>query len=115
MTWTASIKPTVIAASLTALVLPAPTAHADPDPLSVGAYLHALNATHVPYDNPGRIVDIANTACQQARGGTDFDAVHQNTAGNGYTAGQAGYILGAAVAAFCPDMRPALDRWSSTA
>lgn len=50
----------LIAASLTGLVWLAPTAHADPDPISVGAYLHTLNVLHVPYDNPGRIVDIGN-------------------------------------------------------
>lgn len=104
----------LIAASLTGLLWLAPTAHADPDPISVGAYLHTLNVLHVPYDNPGRIVDIGNNVCQQARGGTDFDTIYPTVASNGYASAQAGQIMGAAVGTFCPDMEAAFDRWTNS-
>lgn len=104
----------LVAASLTGLVWLAPTAHADPDPISVGAYLHTLNVLHVPYDNPGRMVDIGNNVCQQARGGTDFDAIYPTVASNGYASAQAGQIMGAAVGTFCPDMEAAFDRWTNS-
>lgn len=104
----------LVAASLTGLVWLAPTAHADPDPISVGAYLHTLNVLHVPYDNPGRMVDIGNIVCQQARGGTDFDAIYPTVASNGYASAQAGQIMGAAVGTFCPDMEATFDRWTNS-
>jgi hypothetical protein len=114
MTWTNLFKSALIAVPLTALAWAAPTAHADPDPLSVSAYLATLNQTHVPYDNPGRMIDLGSNVCQQARDGIGFDAVYQTVAGNGFTAGQSGYIMGAAVGTFCPDMQPALDSWSNS-
>ncbi|WP_231122347.1 DUF732 domain-containing protein [Mycobacterium intracellulare] len=104
----------LVAASLTGLVWLAPTAHADPDPISVGAYLHTLNVLHVPYDNPGRMVDIGNNVCQQARGGTDFDAIYPTVASNGYASAQAGQTMGAAVGTFCPDMEATFDRWTNS-
>lgn len=104
----------LIAASLAALVSLAPAAQADPDPVSVGAYLHTLNVLHVPYDNPGRVVDIGNNICQQARGGTDFDAIYPTVASNGYASAQAGQIMGAAVGTFCPDMEATFDRWTNS-
>lgn len=54
----------------------------------------ALNVLHVPYDNPGRMVDTGNHVCQQARGGTDFDAIYPTVASNGYASAQAGQIMG---------------------
>jgi len=112
MTPTALLKSAVIA-SLATLAWPAPPAHADPDPFTISIYLTTLNQTRVPYDNPGRMVDIGNTVCQQARDGVPFDTIGQNVASNGYAFVQAGYIMGAAVATFCPDMQPAMDRWSN--
>jgi Protein of unknown function (DUF732) len=114
VTWTALVKPALIAAALTALALPAPTAHGDADPVSIAAYIHALNMGHVPYDNAGRMVDIANTVCRQARGGTDPDSIVETVAANGFTAQQAGIIMGAAGVTFCPDMEPAFNRWSNS-
>jgi len=114
MTWRALLKSAVIAAPLTALAWAAPTAHADPDPLSITAYLTTLNELRVPYDNPGRMIDIGTTICQQARDGVSFDSVYQTVANNGFTAGQVGYVMGAAVPTFCPDLQPALDRWSAS-
>lgn len=104
----------LVAAALTGLMSLAATAHADPDPISVGAYLHTLNVLHVPYDNPGRMVDIGNNVCQQARGGTDFDAIYPTVAGSGFASVQAGQIMGAAVGTFCPDMEAAFDRWTNS-
>lgn len=101
-------------AALAGLTSAAPTANADPDPISVGAYLHTLNVLHVPYDNPGRMVDIGNNVCQQARGGTDFDTIYPTVAGNGYASVQAGQIMGAAVGTFCPDVEAAFDRWTNS-
>lgn len=94
------------AAAAAGLVSLAPTANADPDPISVAAYLHTLNVLHVPYDNPGRMVDIGNNVCQQARGGTDFDTIYPTVAGNGFASAQAGQVMGAAVGTFCPTWRP---------
>jgi hypothetical protein len=114
VTWTALAKPAVIAASLTTLALPGPTAHADADPISAAAYIHTLNMTHVPYDNPGRMVDIGMNVCWQASGGTNFDSIAQTVMSNGFTELQAGYIMGGAGGALCPDMLPAMDRWSDS-
>ncbi|GAB1811812.1 DUF732 domain-containing protein [Mycobacterium sp. MUNTM1] len=102
------------AAALAGLASPVSTANADPDPISVGAYLHTLNVLHVPYDNPGRMVDIGNNVCQQARGGTDFDTIYPTVAGNGFASAQAGQIMGAAVGTFCPDVEAAFDRWTNS-
>lgn len=104
----------LIATSLAGFVSVAPIARADPDPISVGAYLHTLNVLQVPYDNPGRMVDIGNTVCQQARGGADFDTIYPSVASNGYAAAQAGQIMGAAVGTFCPDMEAPFDRWTNS-
>jgi hypothetical protein len=106
--------PVLIAASLFGPAMLAPTAHADPDPISVAAYLHTLNVAHIPYDNPGRMVDIGNNVCVQARGGTDFDAIGPTVAGNGFTSVQSGYIMGAAVGTFCPDKEAAFDHWTNS-
>ncbi|OBG67400.1 RNA helicase [Mycobacterium sp. E1715] len=104
----------LVAASLGALAALTPAAHADPDPISVAAYLHTLNVLHVPYDDPGRMVGIGDSVCQQARGGTDFDAIYPAVASNGYAAVQAGQIMGAAVGTFCPDMEAPFDRWTNS-
>lgn len=104
----------LIAVPLSGLVSLAPTADADPDPISVGAYLHTLNVLHVPYDNPGRMVDIGNNVCAQARGGTDFDTIYPTVASNGYAAAQSGQIMGAAVGTFCPDMEASFDHWTNS-
>ncbi|WAC90250.1 DUF732 domain-containing protein [Mycobacterium sp. Aquia_213] len=111
MTWTSLLKSAAIAAALTALASHTPVAHADPDPISVASYLATLNSYQVPYDNPGRMIDIANNVCFQARGGTNFDAIVPRVASDGYAPGQARIVIGAAVMTFCPDMQPALDRW----
>jgi hypothetical protein len=60
------------------------------------------------------MVGIGNTVCQRARDGIGFDTVYQTVAGNGFAAGQSSLIMGAAVGTFCPDMEPALDRWSNS-
>lgn len=107
-------KSALITASLAGLVSLAPAGQADPDPISVGAYLHTLNVLHVPYDNPGRAVEIRNNVCQEARGGTDFDTIYPTVASNSYASAQAGQIMGAAVGALCPDMETTFDRWTNS-
>jgi hypothetical protein len=112
MTWTTLLRSAVIAAALAATAWPAPAAHADPDPIYVAAYLATLNSYQVPYDNPGRMIDVGNNVCEQAHGGRDFAAISPTVASNGFSAGQSALIMGAAVATFCPDMQPAFDRWT---
>ncbi|OBH82154.1 DUF732 domain-containing protein [Mycobacterium sp. E2989] len=111
MSWRALLSSALVLAAPVSL---APTVHADPNPISIGAYLHTLNVLQVPYDNPGRMIDIGNNVCQQARGGTDFDSIYGYVASNGYESVQAGHIMGAAAGAFCPDMEPAFNRWANS-
>jgi Protein of unknown function (DUF732) len=113
MTWPALRASALIPASLLA-ALSAPAAHADADPISVSAYLQTLSQAHVPFDNPGRMVDLGNRVCQQSRGGTGFDDVAQSVIGEGFTPGEAGLIMGAAAGTICPDMQLAMDRWSNS-
>jgi NAD(P)-dependent dehydrogenase (short-subunit alcohol dehydrogenase family) len=112
MTWKTPLKSAATAA-LIAMAVPAPAAHADPDAIGVIAYLTTLSTYHVPYDSPGRMIDVGNDVCAAARGGTDFDAIGSTVASNGLTSYQAGVVMGAAVASFCPDMQPAIDRWNT--
>ncbi|MEZ0350952.1 DUF732 domain-containing protein [Mycobacterium sp. pR1184] len=114
MTRIALLTSTAVAATLTATAWSAPVAHADADPISTAAYLATLSSYRIPYDNPGRMIDVGNDVCAQARGGTDFDTIGPTVASNGLTAWQAGVVMGAAVATFCPDMQAAMDRWSNT-
>lgn len=107
-------KSVLVSASLISLWWPAATARADPDQVSVASYLQTLDQAHVPYDNAGEMVDLGNTVCRQARGGTALDEVGQNVINNGFTPSQAGFIMGAAVGIFCPDMQSAMDSWSNS-
>ncbi|MEE6178075.1 DUF732 domain-containing protein [Mycobacterium sp. 050134] len=109
----AALCVSILASLVGALGMP-PDARADPDPVSVAAFLETLNQAHIPYDNAGKMVDLGNTVCRQSRGGTAFDDVGESVVGNGFTPAQAGLIMGAAVATFCPDMQPAMDRWSNS-
>ncbi|WP_156689102.1 DUF732 domain-containing protein [Mycobacterium sp. Marseille-P9652] len=115
MTWPTLRMSALVPASLfAALTWTGPSAHADPDPVSVAAYLQTLDQAHIPYDNPAQAIDLGDRVCQQSRGGTGFDDVAQSVIGEGFTPGQAGIIMGAAAGTLCPDMQPAMDRWSNT-
>ncbi|ORW64597.1 DUF732 domain-containing protein [Mycobacterium saskatchewanense] len=103
-----------VLAPLFAIAWLTPAARADPDPISVAAYLQTLNQAHVPYDDPGKMVELGNSVCQQSRGGAAFDDVGESVIGRGFTPTQAGLIMGAAVATFCPDMQPSMGRWSNS-
>src|SRR3569833_2769865 len=102
MTWPALCASALLPASvLAALTCSAPTSHAAPAPISVSAYLQTLSQARLPIANPGRVVDLGNRVCQQSRGGTGFDDLAQSVIGDGFTPGEAGLIMGAAVGTIC--------------
>src|SRR3569833_1745799 len=102
MTWPALCASALIPASvLAALTCSATTSHADPDPISEYANKKKKREANLTNDKPGRMGDLGIWVWQQSRGGTGFDDLAQSVIGDGFTPGEAGLIMGAAVGTIC--------------
>jgi hypothetical protein len=90
-------------------IAPAPAAHAD-----AAQYLVTLNVGHVSYSDPVSAINMGQSVCDKAHNGVSFDAIGGDVQRTGYSSLDAGFIMGAAVECLCPDLGPAMDRWSNS-
>ena len=96
---------TVAAAAVFVALIPAAAA-ANPTTDDDIAFLAVLRSNHVYYHDPDAMVRVGHDVCSAiAAGDSEQDAVQVIVNGGSYTAHDAAFIVGAAVAAYCPEFR----------
>ena len=93
-------------ASLSAGIGLAVPTHAD-----AGGYLAELNESGVSYSDPTDATNAGLSICHGLEAGGSFDTAVDSETATGYSAHDAGFIVGAAVKNLCPDQVPALNEW----
>lgn len=96
--------------ALSTLVGFVPVAHAD----SSADYLASLDKAQISYSDPAKAVNLGNSVCQQLHSNPDPTTAGMVAVNAGYSADQGGKILYIASHTLCPDMGPAVEKWSST-
>lgn len=66
------------------------------------AYVAALDKNQVPYSSKPSAIELGHTVCEARQAGNTSVAVALKIAEKGYSPQQAGVIVGAAQAAYCP-------------
>jgi hypothetical protein len=90
----------VLAAALGALVMAAPTAHAD---ATDDAFLTALQAKGIHYGSPDKAIIAAHEVCNELDLGRTTAQVASDVMNNSTLSGyHAGYFVGASISAYCP-------------
>jgi hypothetical protein len=96
----------VVLASFSAVIGLAVPAHAD-----AGGYLAELDKAGVSYSDPTDATNAGLSICHGLETGDSFDTAIDSETATGYSAHDAGFIVGAAVENLCPDLVPALNQW----
>lgn len=96
----------VVAAAASGIVLTGAgigwAAQADADP-NEWAYIAALDSEGIYYSSEAAAIDAGESVCEGLDAGLSLRAIGAVAMNAGYSASDAGYILGAAVGAFCPE------------
>ena len=66
------------------------------------SYIAALDKNQVPYRTKTSAIELAHTVCEARQAGNTAVAVALEIAGKGFSPQEAGVIVGAAQAAYCP-------------
>lgn len=95
-------------AALAAGALAAATAsRADATTADEVAYIMTLDAKGIPYSSEDAAIAAGHATCDGWAAGMTFpQMLRAATRSSGYTTNQAAYIMGAATAAFCPELDP---------
>lgn len=91
-----------IAESVESVPAPAP-APPPAMPSDEELYVATLDIQGVYYSAPDAAVAAGRAACDSLDAGMSFYAVGMSAVGAGYSPEDAGYIVGAAIGAFCPE------------
>lgn len=87
--------------------LTAAPAHADADTPMERNYIAALDMEGIHYTSEDAVITAGYTICRAFHSGeTIGQIVNEGMQGSGLPSSTVSYIVGAAVAAFCPDVHP---------
>lgn len=92
----------------TAVSESAPPAWADS---SDDVFISALQGAGFPSVSRSTITGLGRSICDQLHNGVGFKKIATIAMDAGFTPGQGGDLMGAAVGAYCPDESDALHRW----
>lgn len=84
------------------------TGIAKADPVSDTAYLSTLDHFAVPYSTEGAVIDAGHAICDAFDSGLTFRRVGAIAMSSGFTAEDAGHLIGAAVGSYCDQYIPLL-------
>jgi hypothetical protein len=96
--------------ALAILVGFAPSARAD----ASGDYLASLDKAQISYSDPTTATNMGTSICRQLQSNAAPEVAAQTALNAGYNGTQAGKILYIASHTLCPDMGPAIEKWSNT-
>lgn len=69
------------------------------------AYMFAINQRNIRYSSRAAIITLAHTVCDARETGNTEMSIALKIAEQGYSAEHAGYIVGAAESAYCPEFK----------
>ncbi|MGV1004468.1 MAG: DUF732 domain-containing protein [Candidatus Nanopelagicales bacterium] len=84
-----------------AAIAASPSAHAET--ITDAAFIATLDYEGIPYSTPHAAIAAAHAVCEGVGGGMSVVRIgHLMAANAGLTFGQSGYVIGAAIEAYCP-------------
>jgi len=95
-----------IATTLSAALLSAPLASADAETPNEIAFVSVLDKKGISYSSEDNAIAAGHAVCGELDRGVSLGSVIRTFwSATGYTPNQSGYIVGASIAAFCPEHR----------